>query len=235
MTTEMVPTGSFPTDDDMVERIADVIRAKGVVDAARSNLASFTAAVRKTQTTPRTRIHPSSSGTAPLVAALTGFSVTALSEHDRLQLAQDLIATVTSPGASPQADALANGKQSILDTLDVIDSIDVARILAPTSTATRSVAQKRRKAGDLIGLPVGTRPDYRYPAFQFDAQRNQIRPLVRYANQRLDVANDPYGAASWWLTPTDILDGRSPLDDLDAGDLTEIAIDNVLDAARRGM
>lgn len=58
---------------------------------------------------------------------------------------------------------------------------------------------------------------------------------MKYANRQLAVAADPYGAASWWLTGTEILDGRSPLEDLEAGELTEIAIDNVLDVARRGM
>lgn len=128
-----------------------------------------------------------------------------------------------------------NSKESILDSFELHDSMDVAGILEPTSARTRSVAQKRRNAGDLIGLPTGTRPDYKYPAFQLDRAQHRIHPLVRYANGRLDVENDPYGAASWWLTPTDILDGRSPLEDFQSGDLTEIAIDNILDTARRGM
>lgn len=123
----------------------------------------------------------------------------------------------------------------VISSFQLLDSLAVSSILAPTSAPTRGVAQKRRRAGDLIGLPVGTRPDYRYPAFQLDPQQHRIHPLVRHANQRLAVENDPYGAASWWLTPTDILDGRSPLEDLEADDLTEIAIDSILDTACRGM
>lgn len=49
------------------------------------------------------------------------------------------------------------------------------------------------------------------------------------------MARDPYDAASWWLTGTEIRDGRSPLEDLEAGELTEIAGDSVLDTVRRGM
>ncbi|RYE38642.1 MAG: hypothetical protein EOP24_46450 [Hyphomicrobiales bacterium] len=165
-----------------------------------------------------------------VVTALTQFSAAALSQTERLQLAQSLIATVTDD-ASPRA----NARRSVLDALEMIDSKEVATILAPTSEPIRSVAQKRRKAGELIGLPIGARPDYRYPLFQFDRNRHQIYDLVKYANRRLAVAEDPYGAASWWLTGTEILDGRSPLEDLEAGELTEIAIDNVLDVARRGM
>ncbi|GAA3131074.1 hypothetical protein GCM10020255_004850 [Rhodococcus baikonurensis] len=130
---------------------------------------------------------------------------------------------------------MAGARESILDALDVVDSKGVARILAPTSEAPRSVAQKRRKAGELIGLPIGARPNYRYLVFQFDTERHKIHDVVRHANLRLHVENDPYGAASWWMTTTELLDGNSPLEDLEAGQLTEIAVDNVLDYARRGM
>ncbi|WP_237211169.1 hypothetical protein [Rhodococcus ruber] len=126
-------------------------------------------------------------------------------------------------------------KKLILDSLVVIDSTEVARILAPTATSTRSVAQKRRAAGELIGLPVGARPDYLYPVFQFDTCRHKIYDVVRHANRRLFVDKDPYGAASWWLTATDMLDGNSPLEDLEAGQFTEIAVDNVIDHARQGI
>lgn len=43
----------------------------------------------------------------------------------------------------------------------------------------RSVAQKRRKVGELIGLPIGTCPDYRYPVFQFNRTRHKIYDLVK--------------------------------------------------------
>lgn len=117
----------------------------------------------------------------------------------------------------------------------MIDSKEVARILAPTSEANRSVAQKRCAAGDLVGLSIGARPNYLYPTFQFDTQRHKIHDVVRHANRRLYVDRDPYGAASWWLTPVDSLDGNSPLKDLEAGDLTVIAVDNAIDHTRQGM
>jgi len=180
------------------------------------------------------------------VEAVAELVTETLSAHQRLQLAQFLIATVEldnegtpdvvdSSAASKQRADLDTAKKSVLDSLEVIDSKEVARILAPTSAAPRSVAQKRRAAGDLIGLPVGARPNYLYPIFQFDVQRHKIHDIVRYANRCLYVNKDPYGAASWWLTPVDLLDGKSPLEDLEAGDLTEIAIDNVINHARQGM
>lgn len=172
-----------------------------------------------------------------------------LSAPQRLQLAQFLLATVAVDVAdvpaidrpvaaraagTRQAD-LDTAKKSILDSLEMINSKEVARILAPTSEANRSVAQKRRAAGDLIGLPIGTRPNYLYPAFQFDTQRHKIHDVVRHANRRLYVDSDPYGAASWWLTPVEVLDWNSPFEDLEAGNLTVIAVDNVIDHARQGM
>lgn len=183
------------------------------------------------------------------VEAVAELAAETLSAQERLQLAQFLIATVEFNDndthaidrsvaeivTSNQKTDLESAKKSVLDSLEVIDSKEVARILAPTGAAVRSVAQKRRTAGDLIGLPVGSRPNYRFPIFQFDTQRHKIHDVVVHANRRLDVNEDPYGAASWWLTPVDLLDGNSPLEDLEAGDLTEIAVDNVIDHARQGM
>ncbi len=188
------------------------------------------------------------------VAAVAELAAETLSAPERLQLAQFLLATVATdvedapgttvtvtatagasasrPESTRQADLNA-AKKSILDSLEVIDSTEVARILAPTGMAVRSVAQKRRAAGDIIGLPVGTRPNYLYPVFQFDTQRHKIHDVVRHANRRLYVNKDPYDAASWWLTAVDMLDGNSPLEDLEAGQLTEIAVDNVIDDARQ--
>lgn len=193
------------------------------------------------------------------VEAVAELAADTLSPSERLQLAKFLLATVTTNvGDAPAATvttydvtATAGGsksgpvnkrqtdldaaKKSVLDSLETIDSTQVARILAPTGAAVRSVAQKRRAAGDLIGLPVGTRPNYRYPLFQFDAPRHKIHDVVCHANRRLFVNKDPYGAANWWLTASDLLDGNSPLEDLEAGQLTEIAVDNMIDDARRGM
>ncbi|WP_137875452.1 hypothetical protein [Rhodococcus sp. Q] len=135
---------------------------------------------------------------------------------------------------SRQAD-LGIAKGLILDSLVVVDSTEVTRILASTASSIPSTAQKCRLAVDLIGLPVGARPNYLYPVFQFDARRHKIHDVVRHANRRLYVDADPYGAASWWLTASDMLDGNSPLEDLESGQLTEIAVDNLIDHARHGM
>ncbi|SEB61483.1 hypothetical protein [Rhodococcus koreensis] len=245
MSAEAFSSGPVPAIDPVVvARMSESIRVEGLERALGTYFAEFRLAlVQASEKTPDPGPRPGRRGHGlaalgaeeaggDVVTALTQFSAAALSQTERLQLAQSLIASVTDThDTGPRASA----RRSVLDAVEVIDSKEVATILAPTSEPIRSVAQKRRKAGELIGLPIGTRPDYRYPLFQFDRARHQIYDQVKYANRRLAVAQDPYGAASWWLTATEILDGRSPLEDLEAGELTEIAIDNVLDVARRGM
>ncbi|ABH00150.1 conserved hypothetical protein (plasmid) [Rhodococcus jostii RHA1] len=244
MSAEAFSSGPAPAIDPVVvARMSESIRVEGLERALGTYFAEFRLALVQAGKAPDSGPRAGRRGTelialgaeeagGDVVTALTQFSAAALSQTERLQLAQSLIATVTDThDTGPRATA----RRSVLDALEVIDSKEVATILAPTSEPIRSVAQKRRKAGELIGLPIGSRPDYRYPLFQFDRARHQIHDLVKYANRRLAVADDPYGAASWWLTATELLDGRSPLEDLEAGELTEIAIDNVLDVARRGM
>ncbi|MGW4339242.1 hypothetical protein ACWEK5_41590 [Rhodococcus koreensis] len=247
MSAEAFSSGPVPgIDPVVVARMSESIRVEGLERALGTYFAEFRLAlVQAGRNAPEPGPRAGRRGTEltalgadeagrDVVTALTQFSAAALSQTERLQLAQSLIATVTVTDADDTGPR-ASARRSVLDALEVIDSKEVATILAPTSEPIRSVAQKRRKAGELIGLPIGARPDYRYPLFQFDRARHQIYDLVKYANRRLAVAEDPYGAASWWLTATEILDGRSPLEDLEAGELTEIAIDNVLDVARRGM
>ncbi|MGW4337525.1 hypothetical protein ACWEK5_32650 [Rhodococcus koreensis] len=250
MSAEAFSSGPAPgIDPVVVARMSESIRVEGLERALGTYFAEFRLALvqasgktpdREPRVTRAGRAGPeltslgAEKASGDVVTALTQFSAAALSQTERLQLAQSLIATVTDIDADDTGPR-ATARMSVLDALEVIDSKEVAAILAPTSEPIRSVAQKRRKAGELIGLPIGARPDYRYPLFQFDRARHQIHDLVKYANRRLAAAEDPYGAASWWLTATEILDGRSPLEDLEAGELTEIAIDNVLDVARRGM
>lgn len=56
-------------------------------------------------------------------------------------------------------------------------------------------------------LAIPTMVGYRYPQFQFDTSTASVRPAVAEVNQLLDAANDPWGVASWWLTPSARLTG----------------------------
>jgi hypothetical protein len=73
----------------------------------------------------------------------------------------------------------------------------------------------------IIGLPQGSR--YRYPAFQFPRDKDKQK-FVQDANLALDAQHDPWGVASWWLTPNAELDGNaSPAELLDQDDYTDIS------------
>lgn len=137
--------------------------------------------------------------------------------------------------AGYRAGAAAERRQSLLDKVATLKAGEVGRVLAPRAGESRTLVKKLRDEGVLLGLPLGRRPDYHYPAFQFDTVHHRVWPIVAYANSRLGAAEDPWGVTSWWRTPSDILDGRTPLQELEDGDLTEIAVDNMISMAERGM
>ncbi|GAA0524220.1 hypothetical protein GCM10011581_44840 [Saccharopolyspora subtropica] len=77
---------------------------------------------------------------------------------------------------------------------------------------------------DLIRLP-GEDGGSRWPAFQFDAS-GVPRELVRTVNRYLHAADDPWGAADWWL-------GSNPwLGGVPAELIDEVGADVLIDAAR---
>jgi hypothetical protein len=57
----------------------------------------------------------------------------------------------------------------------------------------------------------------RFPAFQFDPESRNLRPMVAELNGLLRAGEDAWGAASWWFTPSAYL-GERPVDALDAPD-----------------
>ncbi|PBC47346.1 hypothetical protein [Rhodococcus sp. ACPA1] len=137
--------------------------------------------------------------------------------------------------AGDRAEAAAERRQSLLEKVATLKAGEAGRVLAPRAGESRTLVKKLRDEGVLLGLPLGRRPDYHYPEFQFDTVHHRVWPIVAYANRRLGAAEDPWGVTSWWRTPSDILDGRTPLQDLEEGDLTEIAVDNMISVAEQGM
>jgi hypothetical protein len=55
------------------------------------------------------------------------------------------------------------------------------------------------------------------PAFQFAGEEGEVAPGVAEVNRLLDASEDPWGAASWWLTPHAALHAI-PADALRAGE-----------------
>ncbi|MDE2932723.1 MAG: hypothetical protein OXS47_02495 [Chloroflexota bacterium] len=104
----------------------------------------------------------------------------------------------------------------------MLEPKDAAVALGAKATNREKVRQYRERSW-LLGLPSGR--GYLYPAFQFDHERRDIFAEVRAVNERLDAANDPWGVASWWISPHSRL-GRRPADLVGTGrgdDLVAVA------------
>lgn len=102
---------------------------------------------------------------------------------------------------------------------DMLDAAAVSKALGSRSTNLRQYANDRRRRGDLIGVPH--RNQYLYPAFQIDRDAHRVDPVVQRVNRLLGADEDPWGVASWWLSPSGRLRGRPPRDCLDAPELRE--------------
>ena len=87
----------------------------------------------------------------------------------------------------------------------MIDPRDAAPALG-AKRENRERVRRYRERSWLLGLPSGR--SYRYPAFQFDADRRDVAPEVRTVNEQLDAAGDPWGVASWWVSRNDRLEAR---------------------------
>jgi hypothetical protein len=113
---------------------------------------------------------------------------------------------------------------------DMLTATEVAEALAISGTNRREIASRLRRAGKIVGIRKGQR--YVYPAFQFDRRTGVVRPPVVEGNRQLDSRNDPWGVASFWLSPSGRLDnGRTPADLVVAGedDVVRDLIADVLD------
>ncbi len=109
----------------------------------------------------------------------------------------------------------------------------VSAILSPSGKPHRSIAQDRRRAHELLGVKIGNQ--YRYPKFQIDPARQQIRPVVAYANRLLECDADPWGTLDWWYSEDEGLDDRRPVDMLESGELTEERVDLAIQLGQQGM
>lgn len=112
-------------------------------------------------------------------------------------------------------------RRSVLDE-GALGAVEVAELLASNGRNTRDRASRLRRKGELLGVDVAGR--VLYPAFQIDAARAALRPGVGEANQLLNALEDPWGVASWWLSPHGRLrDGQRPADLALEGDTATLA------------
>jgi hypothetical protein len=82
----------------------------------------------------------------------------------------------------------------------MLTATEVSNLRGSRSTTNpRQYAARLRREGDLLALPI-RKNSFEYPAFQFD-RRGQIFPVARKVNALLGAASDPWGVASWWVSP----------------------------------
>jgi hypothetical protein len=118
----------------------------------------------------------------------------------------------------------AEARGRVLDE-PMMEAAEVSTLLGSTSTNKRQYAQRLRQQSKLVAVTVKNK-DY-YPLFQIDVERRRVRDVVVEVNQLLNAAEDPWGVASWWVTPNGRLDdGRAPKDLLghERGERTAVSL-----------
>ncbi|HVS65103.1 MAG TPA: hypothetical protein VMT85_16555 [Thermoanaerobaculia bacterium] len=92
---------------------------------------------------------------------------------------------------------------------EMLEPSAAAVALGTKATNRQRIADLRQRS-TLLGLRHGR--GYVFPAFQFDLPKRRIRPEVEAVNQAFDAATDPWGVASWWISPNGRLGGDRPMD-----------------------
>jgi hypothetical protein len=92
----------------------------------------------------------------------------------------------------------------------------VSVLLGSRSSNSRQYANRLRLRSEIVGVPHHNQ--FLFPRFQFDEETGTVWPAARQANALLDASNDPWGAASWWVTPDATIGGRAPKDLLGSED-----------------
>ena len=113
-------------------------------------------------------------------------------------------------------------------------STEVNRSLSGSGKAHRSIAERERRSNRLLAIKIVDNK-YRYPKFQIDLARREIRPIVAYVNRLLECNDDPWGSLDWWYGPDEALDDRRPIDMLETGELTEGLVKFAVTLSAQGM
>lgn len=90
------------------------------------------------------------------------------------------------------------GARAEIITAPMYTDRQVATALAITANDT--TVSRLRMQSKIVGVPIRER--HWYPQFQFEIERARIRPEVAAVNQLLVSVQDPWGVASWWLSPS---------------------------------
>lgn len=122
-----------------------------------------------------------------------------------------------------QARRNQTARQAFLDHYPVLTATEVHRLVGSTAKNRHAAANRLRTDRRIFAIRIGD--EYRYPAFQFDAEGRPL-PVMRKLLRAADGL-EGWGLALWLTAPNGFLDGRTPLD------LLLEAPDRVIEAVRR--
>lgn len=100
--------------------------------------------------------------------------------------------------------------QRAVSGVDMLTSSAVAGALGIRGRNPREAASRLRRSGRLLGVLDRATRSYVFPAFQVDAVRGRVHPVVEAVNQALGATEDPRGVASWWVSAHPRLGDRAP-------------------------
>jgi len=100
---------------------------------------------------------------------------------------------------------IAGEARAVILEEEMLSSSEAASRLGARPSNREKINSYRRRSL-LLGLPRNGGRLYLYPAFQIDSEHQDIFAEVRKVNQLLEASEDPWGAASWWVSPNGLLD-----------------------------
>lgn len=173
--------------------------------------------------------HSAATGTQDTIQAL----LTQLRINPRYSYVADRVRSLLIAAVAPEGDPLGDalvGKALTLDSAvrerllleDVVQGILEHDMLTTTEVGNLFAGRWKnpsdalaKKAGQSRLLRLAYNRKHLYPAFQFRDVAGAVWPTkvltqVEDINQLLQVNDDPWAAASWWLTPSDSAGGRAP-------------------------
>ncbi len=114
-------------------------------------------------------------------------------------------------------------RQAFLDEFAVLSAIEVHELVGSTAKNPHASANRLRTDNRIFAIRIGD--EYRYPAFQFDAEGRPL-PIMRELLQAAEGLRG-WGLALWLTAPNGFLDGDRPLD------LLREAPERIIEAVRR--
>jgi|ERR1051326_7136538 hypothetical protein len=118
----------------------------------------------------------------------------------------------------PLAPAFIRGLEARNQLLNEHGGTLTAEGVAGVLGISRQAVEKRRSVGNLLALTTG-RHGYRYPAWQFT--KSGVLPGLEDVLKAL-MAHDPWMQAAFFVGNNPRLNGKSPLEMLQAGQLNEV-------------